>query len=176
MGNWLFMVVLGVLSAAAGLLALFYPFPASLAVLKFVGIAFLIIGAGEIFEAIRAEGWGGKIWALLLGIIAVLVGINLLARPLEGLITLSFVLAAMFIASGVFKLAVGWRIHMAQLRFAVIISGLASLLIGLVIFANFPASAATSLGILLGIELLSNGISAIAMGYSRKAGGVMARA
>jgi membrane protein HdeD len=176
MSNWLFLVVLGVVSAVAGLLALFNPFPASLAVLQFVGIAFLIIGAGQVFEAFRAEGWGGKIWSLLLGVIAVLVGINLLARPLEGLITLSFVLAAMFIASGIFKLVVGWRIHMLQLRYAVLISGLASLLIGLIIFANFPASAATSLGILLGVELLSNGISAIAMGYSRKTGGVLARA
>ncbi len=176
MSNWVFLVILGVISVLAGLFALLNPFPASIAVTQFVGIAFLIIGAGEVIEAFRSESWGGKIWALLLGIVALLVGINLLGEPLRGMITLSMFLAAAFIVSGIFKLIVGWQIHFAQLRFAVLLSGLVSLLIGIIIFANFPASAATSLGLLLGIELLSNGVSAIAMGFSRRTGGVRAAA
>jgi uncharacterized membrane protein HdeD (DUF308 family) len=74
----------------------------------------------------------------------------------------------MFIVSGIFKVIVCWHIHLSQLRYAVLLSGIVSLLIGIIIFTNFPLSAATSLGILLGIELLSNGISAIAMGFARR--------
>ena len=64
------------------------------------------------------------------------------------------------------------KIHKSELKFAVLISGAASLIIGVIIMSNYPASAATSLGILLGIELISNGISATALGLSRKTGGV----
>jgi uncharacterized membrane protein HdeD (DUF308 family) len=176
MSNWIFLVVIGFISAVAGLFAIFNPFPASVAVTQLVGIAFLLIGAGEVIGAFRAEGWGGKIWALLLGVVALLVGINLLGEPLRGMITLSMFLAAMFIVSGIFKVIVCWHIQISQLRYAVLLSGIASLLIGIIIFANFPLSAATSLGILLGVELLSNGISAIAMGFARRSAGTLATA
>jgi uncharacterized membrane protein HdeD (DUF308 family) len=83
------------------------------------------------------------------------------------------VLGIMFIFSGIFKFIVGWRVQRSDFKIAVLISGVASLIIGLMILSNFPASAATSLGILLGIELISNGVSAVALGFSRRAGGVV---
>ena len=113
------------------------------------------------------------LWTLLLGVVAVLIGINLLGKPLAGLITLTWVLGVMFIVSGIFKFIVGLRIHKTEFKIAVLFSGAVSLIIGLIIVSNFPASAATSLGILLGIELISNGISATALGLSRRAGGVV---
>jgi len=172
MSNWILLAVLGVVSIIAGVLALLNPFPASLAAVQLAAWAFLIIGAVQIFEAFRAESWGGKLWTLLLGVVAVLVGINLLGKPLAGLVTLTLVLGVMFIVSGIFKFIVGWRVHKTEFKIAVLLSGAVSLIIGLIIMSNFPASAATSLGILLGIELISNGISATALGLSRRAGGV----
>jgi uncharacterized membrane protein HdeD (DUF308 family) len=172
MSNWILLTVLGVISIIAGVLALLNPFPASLAAVQLAAWAFLIIGAVQIFEAFSAESWGGKLWSLLLGVVAVLVGINLLGRPLAGLVTLTVVIGTMLIVSGIFKFIVGWRIHKTEYKAAVLVSGAVSLIIGLIIMSNFPASAATSLGILLGIELISNGISATALGLSRRAGGV----
>ena len=171
MSNWILLTVLGVVSIIAGVLALLNPFPASLAAVQLAAWAFLIIGAVQIFEAFRAESWGGKLWTLLLGVVAGRVVINLLGRPLAGLITLTLVLGVMFIVSGIFKFIVGWRVHKTEFKIAVLLSGAVSLIIGLIIMSNFPASAATSLGILLGIELISNGISATALGLSRRAGG-----
>ena len=176
MSNWVLLVVLGVVSIIAGVLALLNPFPASLAAVQLAAWAFLIIGALQIFEAFSAEGWGAKLWSLLLGVVAVLVGINLLGNPLSGLITLTLVLGVMFVVSGIFKFIVGWSIPSTEFKIAVLVSGAASLIIGLIIMSNFPASAATSLGILLGIELISNGVSAAALGLSRRAGGVAHKA
>jgi uncharacterized membrane protein HdeD (DUF308 family) len=172
MSNWILLTFLGIASMIAGVLALLNPFPASLAAVQLAAWAFLIIGAVEIFEAFRAENWGGKIWTLLMGVVAVLVGINLLGKPLAGLITLTWVLGIMFIVSGLFKFIVGWRIHKTEFKIAVLVSGLVSLVVGVMIMSRFPASAAITLGVLLGIELISSGISAVALGLSRKAGGV----
>jgi membrane protein HdeD len=168
------LVVLGVLSLIAGILALLNPFPASLAAVRLASWAFLIFGALQIIDAFSATGWGGKLWSLVLGVVAFLVGIDLLTEPLAGLIKLTMVLGALFLVSGAFKLIVGWRVHRSDVKAAVILSGLASLLIGIIILSNFPASAATSLGIILGIELISNGVSAIALGWS-SASGALAR-
>jgi uncharacterized membrane protein HdeD (DUF308 family) len=172
MSNWILLAVLGVVSAVAGVLALMNPFPASLAAVKLAAWAFLIIGAVQIFEAFSAKSWGGKLWTLLLGVVALVIGVDLLGEPLAGLVKLTWVLGVMFIASGLFKFIVGWRVHRTDFRFLVLVSGLASLAIGLIILSNFPESAATSLGILLGVELISNGVSALALALSRRAGGV----
>jgi uncharacterized membrane protein HdeD (DUF308 family) len=172
MSNWILLTVLGIVSLVAGVFALLNPFPASLAAVQLAAWAFLIIGAIQIFEAFRAESWGGKLWTLLLGVVAVVIGINLLGKPLAGLITLTWVLGVMFAVSGLFKFIVGWRIHKTEFKFAVLLSGVASLVVGWMIISNFPESAAISLGILLGIELISNGVSAVALGLSRRAGGV----
>ncbi len=99
MSNWILLAVLGVVSIIAGVLALLNPFPASLAAVQLAAWAFLIIGAVQIFAAFSAKSWGGKLWTLLLGVVAVLVGVNLLGKPLAGLITLTLVLGVMFIVS-----------------------------------------------------------------------------
>jgi len=69
-------VVLGFLSIIAGVLAILNPFPASFVAVKLAGWAFLIIGGLQIIEAFRAMGWGGRIWALAIGVLALIAGIN----------------------------------------------------------------------------------------------------
>lgn len=172
MTNWKLLAALGAVSIAAGILALLNPFPASLAVEQLAAWAFLIIGAVQIFEAYSADTWGGKLWTLLLGVVAVFVGINLLKEPLSGLVTLTLVLGSMFMVSGMFRIIVGLRVHKTNLKAVVLISGVVSLILGLIIISNFQAFAATILGILLGIELIFGGISTVALGLARKAGGV----
>ena len=170
MGKWVVLVVLGILSIIAGILAIMNPFPASFVAVKLAGWAFLIIGGLQIIEAFRATGWGGRIWALAIGVLALIAGINLLGEPLAGMVSLTLVLAILFVVSGIVKLIAGWQIKNAQYRLAVLVSGIASLVLGFIILSNFPVSAITVLGILLGVELISNGVSAIALGWARKTG------
>ncbi|WP_164726892.1 HdeD family acid-resistance protein [Shimia sediminis] len=172
MGNWMILMILGVLGVIAGLMALFNPFGASMAATVIAGWSFLILGALQIYEGLRSEGWGGKAWSILMGVVAVFLGVNLLARPLEGMIALTIVVGAMFLASGLFKLIVGWRIHKSELKWAVVISGLVSAVLGFMVLSNIPGSAVVTLGVLLGIELLSSGVSMVALALARKAGGV----
>lgn len=170
MGKWLVLVLLGLLSIIAGILAILNPFPASLVAVKLAGWAFLIIGGLQILEAFRATGWGGRIWALFMGLLALVAGINLLGEPLGGMVSLTLVLAILFVVSGIVKLIAGWQINNSQYRLAIIVSGIASFLLGIIILSNFPVSAVTSLGILLGVELISDGVSAVALGWARKTG------
>jgi uncharacterized membrane protein HdeD (DUF308 family) len=168
MSNWIILVILGVLSIIAGFLAILNPFPASIVAVKLAGWSFLIIGALQIIEVFRATGWGGRLWALAIGLVAVLAGINLLGEPLSGMISLTIVLAILFIFSGVLKIFSAFQIRNSKYRLAVLISGVVSLLLGFIIFSNFPISAVTSLGILLGIELISDGISDVSLGWASK--------
>lgn len=171
MSGWKLQLALGVLSVIAGIFILMNPFAASLAVEQLAGWSFLILGIVQIVEAFMAEGWGGKLWSLALGLLGVLLGLNLIGKPLAGLVALTIVVGMLFLVSGAIKLSVGFRIRSSNLKWAIILSGVASLALAFIVLTNIPFSAVATLGILLGIEMLSNGATGIALAVSRKSGG-----
>ena len=71
-------IILGVISILAGVLALANPMAATLAAEQIAGWGFLIVGVLQIFLAFRAEGWGARIWAILVALAFILLGIALL--------------------------------------------------------------------------------------------------
>lgn len=165
--NWIIMLIAGVLSVIAGFVALANPFGASLVATSIAGWSFLILGVLQIFAAFGAEGFGGKIWGLLLGIVAVVLGVNILGEPLASMVTLTIVVGIMFVMSGVFKIIFGFGVQ-GSMKWAVILSGVISLMLGGMVLTNIPGSAVVALGVLLAVELLSNGISMIAMALTVK--------
>ncbi|MBE2898266.1 DUF308 domain-containing protein, partial [Pasteurellaceae bacterium 20609_3] len=83
----------------------------------------------------------------------------MLNNPLESLVSLTVMISILLLLLGVAKLLASWRLRQTPFFGFVMFSGLLSLLISLVIFANLATAAATLLGLLLAIELISNGIS-----------------
>ncbi len=163
MSSWFILMLVGILSLVAGIVALLNPFGASVIATLITGWSFFILGFLQLVAGLRAEGAGNKLLGALLGLIALFIGINLVAKPLEGLIALTMIAGIMFLASGVFKAWIGFSGARGPMRGALMISGLISIVLGVMVLSNFPQSATVVLGILLGIELLSNGISAIAL-------------
>lgn len=157
------MLIVGILSVVGGIFALLNPFAASIAAEQIAGWTFLIAGVLGLISFFQAEGWAGKLWALLVAIVSAWVGIELLGDPLGGVMALTFVVGVSFIASGVFKVLTGFSLADNNLRWIVVISGALSAILGIMILGNFPGSAVVSLGVLLGVELLSSGISMIAL-------------
>lgn len=167
--TWIWMAVLAVISILGGLFALFDPFAATLAAVFIAGWFFALQGIIQIIHAFSVRDWSGFIWSLGLGVLGLLLGIMLVANPLAGAVSLTLIVAVLFLFSGALKTMFalsarpvsGWGWGLA--------SGIISLLLGIMILADFPASASAILGILLGIELLSNGVLFLfmAMGLKR---------
>lgn len=172
MKNWVIQLIVGVLAVIAGFIALANPFAASMAVEQIAAWSFIIIGLVQAFACFREEGWGGRIWTLLIAIITFLLGIQLLLNPLAGMVSLTIMVGVMFLISGVFKIIVGLRINMNMLKWMVVIGGVVSLVLAFMVFTNLPKSAAVTLGIMLAVELLSTGASFIGLALSRERGGV----
>jgi len=160
--SWL---VGGILGIIGGILALLNPMAATFTVLQLTAIFFLVIGIFHIIGAIYAKGWGGRLAAIIVG----LIGIFLLHNPLAGIVTLTLAVALMFLANGVFKLFLAWMVRGRQWFWLVLASGLLSLLLGIMILIGFPQSAATVLGLLLAVELISSGASLIGLWFAPRA-------
>lgn len=174
MKNTTLMLVVGMISVVGGIFALLNPFAASIAAEQVAGWTFLIGGILGLITFFQAEGWGGKLWALLVAVAMAWVGIELLGNPLGGVLALTLVVGVSFIVSGVFKVLLGFSVTDSTLRWVVLISGAVSALLGFMILSNLPGSAVVSLGVLLGIELLSSGISMIALSRALRQGAARA--
>ena len=170
MTNWIWWLIAGALSLIGGIFALANPLAATLTVTLLAGWTFILVGILTIVSAFSDQGWGARILAILLGVLVLLLGINLIAEPLAGTITLTVAVGIMLGVAGIFRIILGFSAKFAQLRWAMILSGALSILLSIMIFSNFPESAAVMLGVFLAVELISNGVSLIILSLARKAG------
>src|ERR1700675_272276 len=99
--HWKAFLIEGILLAVLGLAAMIVPPLASLAVTIFLGWMFLISGIGGLIVTFLARNMPGFWWSLISAALAVLAGLVLLARPMQGVLTLTIVVGAYFLAEGV---------------------------------------------------------------------------
>jgi uncharacterized membrane protein HdeD (DUF308 family) len=156
--SWWWMAILAVISIVGGVMALANPFAASVAATLLAGWFFAILGVIQIVQAFRVTDWSGFLWALGFGVLTLIVGGVLLFDPLAGMVSLTVLVAVLFLVTGIAKTMFAFSLRPVSGWIWVLVSGLVSLLLGVMILANFPWSAQAVLGILLGIELLSNGV------------------
>ena len=156
--SWVWLALLAVISLVGGVLALFNPFAATLAATLMAGWAFAILGVIQLVQAFQVRGWGGFVWSLLFGVLTLVVGLSLIFNPLAGMVSLTLLVAVLFLIMGAIKIMYGFSLRPISGWGWVLASGILSLALGIMILADFPYSATAVLGILLGIELLSNGV------------------
>lgn len=168
MKHWILWLITGVIFVVGGFLALTNPLAATLAATMIAAWSFLIGGALQIYAAFNQEGTENKIWPALAGLAGVIVGVLLFKNPLEGVISLTIMVAIMFFVIGVAKVILSFSLKGTSAFWPIMLSGILSVVLSLMIFSNFPQSAATILGILLAVELISNGVSLIMMSLYKK--------
>ena len=156
--SWIWLAILGAISLIGGILALINPFAATLAAVFLAGWTFLLFGLIQIIHAFRVRGWPGFLWSLLLGVLTVAVGVSLLFNPVSGALSLTLLVAILFLVLGAVKIMYGLSLRPVSGWGFAALSGVISVLLGVMILADYPWSATAILGILLAIELLSNGI------------------
>lgn len=168
MKNWFFWLIAGVISLIGGLMALANPLAATLTAEKLAGWCFILVGVTVLLSAFGDKSWGARILAIFLGAIILLLGFNLVAHPLRGVISLTYLAAILMLISGAIRVLIGFGAKIAQLRWTMLLSGGLSIVMGAMILSNFPQSAVLVLGLYLAIDLISNGISLITLSLTRK--------
>jgi len=106
-----------------------------------------------------------------LGIVTALAGIAVIGHPLFGLAFLTLLLVGYFVAEGVWKIVVSFRYKPARGWKGLLASGVLSLLLGLLIWSQWPVSGMWAVGVLVGVNLLGTGLALVtlasALGKSR---------
>ncbi|WGR92245.1 HdeD family acid-resistance protein [Bradyrhizobium sp. ISRA443] len=168
--HWKAFLFEGILLVILGIAALIVPPLASLAVTIFLGWMFLISGIGGLIATYWARNMPGFWWSLISAALAVLAGLVLLARPLQGVLTLTIVVGAYFVAEGVATImyALEHRRELSGRWSWLAVAGLMDIVIAFFIIAGLPGSAQWALGLLVGLNLMFGGATLIGMALAAR--------
>jgi uncharacterized membrane protein HdeD (DUF308 family) len=168
--HWKAFLFEGVLLVVLGLAAIIVPPLASLAVTIFLGWTFLVSGVAGLALTLWARQMPGFWWSLISAALAIGAGIILLARPVQGTLTLTIVLGAYFLAEGVATImyALEHRRELSERWSWMLFAGLLDILIAGMIISGLPGSAEWAVGLLVGINLLLGGASLIGMALAAR--------
>ena len=154
-------VALGILMVLLGIGAIAVPLAASAAVAFW--IAWLLIGCGvlELIYTFQTRDEGGTLWKLLLGVAYLLAGGYLLVHPLNAVVALALMLSIFLVIQGIFEIIMAFQVRPMPHWGWMLCSGVLSLLLGGMLWSGWPHNSFWLIGLLVGISLISSGISRI---------------
>jgi uncharacterized membrane protein HdeD (DUF308 family) len=158
-------IVIGVLTAALGVLMMVYPLFTATVTAVFIGSALIVVGVVELVQALRSHTVGKFFLRLLLGLVYGATGLLLLANPLWGVAVLTTVVGFMLVIEAVFTAVLAFQTRPASGWGWLLFDAAISLLLGFLILAHWPQSSIWAIGTLVGVAVLIRGISRIALSF-----------
>jgi uncharacterized membrane protein HdeD (DUF308 family) len=166
--NWGWFVGVGIAFICIGIAAVALPFASSVAVELLIGSAIAVAGLFSLVHAVKSRGAGGLLTNFLISLLMLAVGTLLLAFPLEGILTLTVLLAAFFMVSGVFRIIGSLQMRDVPTWGWGLASGIIALILGTIIWAELPGDSRWVLGFIVGVDLIFSGLTLLITGRAIK--------
>ena len=154
-------ILWGVSLVLLGMLSIAMPLVAAVAIN--VLIAWLIVMAGIVHLAVafHSREAGSVIWRVLVGLAYLCFGAYLIARPALGVASLTLLLASLFLVEGIFNIVLYFRAPSILRSSWFLFDGIVTLLLGLMIYMQWPSSSAWAIGTLVGVSLVFSGVTRV---------------
>jgi uncharacterized membrane protein HdeD (DUF308 family) len=167
--SWCWFVTLGSFLMLLGIGALTYTGMvwATVATALVFGCFMVAAGVLYIVGAFFTRGWGGFFLSLLAGVLHLAVGAIILHRPVEALLVYTLLLAVFFFVEGLFQI-VGALAGRFQHWGWMLFHGIVTLVLGVMIWRQWPLSGLYVVGLFLGINLVVSGASYISLGLTAR--------
>ncbi|MBD2108160.1 DUF308 domain-containing protein [Nodosilinea sp. FACHB-13] len=153
----------GVVLTILGVAAIALPIVSTLFVETWVAVILASAGAAKLVYAYQTRDKGGTLWKALLGVLYIATGIMLFVNPRSGVLTLTLLLGSFLLTEGVFELILAFRLRPQQNWTWALGNGIITLILGAMIWFQFPFNAPWLLGTLVGASILFTGISRIGL-------------
>lgn len=168
--EWWWFLLLGLLLIVSGSIAISYAFLASVAVITLFGFLLVLGGIAQVVAAFWIGRWSGFAISLLAGILYIVVGGLTVARPVEGLEALTLLIGAFLLVGGIFRSVAAMTLRLHHWGW-LLLNGLITVLLGLMILADWPESSLWVIGLFVGIDMLFNGWAWVMLSLGLRSGG-----
>ena len=152
----------GILTVLLGISGVYMSSTVTMASMLIFGIFIMISGVVFLVESFSSPEWKGKLLYLLLALLYIVAGIMIVVFPTESAIWFTLFLAVMFVFVGIMRIVAGFLVsdEISNWRWMVFF-GLLDILLGVLIYMQWPVSGLWVIGLFVSIELIIHGVSAI---------------
>jgi uncharacterized membrane protein HdeD (DUF308 family) len=154
--NWRWVLASGLAFVSLGSLAFGYSVLVTLASVFVLGWALVFGGIFQAIHAFKVSQWSGFLLELLLAILYGVVGLVMVTHPEAGALSLTLLIGAFFLVSGLFRIFAGTMLHPPG-RAWLLLSGVVTLLLGMLIWAEWPSSGLWVIGMFVAIDMIFSG-------------------
>jgi len=147
-----------------GVLAVSTPFISGVAASSFVTILIIAAGLAMTTYAFKAGSFGKGLLQFLFGGITIVCGAVMFMAPMLNMFALTAVLMVYFVVDGVYSIYSGIKGRAEKGWGWVTVSGVASVVLAVLLYREWPDSGAYAVGLLVGIRLIFAGWSIAMLG------------
>ena len=166
--HWKLFLAEGVLLILLGFIAIIVPQFFTVAIVVSLGWILLFGGIFLIIRALyffRMPGFG--LW-LFMGLLQAIIGYLFLTQPLDGMLTLTMLMALFFAFEGIAKISFALMMRPLAHWGFVLLSGVTALILAVVVWVGWPGTADWLLGLFFGINMFFGGWSLVNISLRHK--------
>jgi uncharacterized membrane protein HdeD (DUF308 family) len=155
--RWGWLLALGIVQVILGWIAIAVPVVASLAAVAIFSAVLIATAIFQLIHAFKVGSWPRSAWYGLGGVFYAIAGLLVAINPIGGALTLAVIIAILFIADGVMRVAFGTSVRPLAGWGWLVAAGLCSIVVGAFLLIGWPATALWVTGLLLGVNLVFTG-------------------
>ncbi len=155
----------GILLILIGIAAIIVPGVFTLTLELLLGWLLIIGGGYQLFRSWKERHEEGYVWGLLSAVLNVILGILLVAYPLVGVFSLTIIMIAYFITSGILQIIWSFKLKHFPNWWLLLLNGILALALGAILWSGWPESAVWALGLLFGINMLFTGSAILSLAW-----------
>ncbi len=168
--NWGWLLFIGIALIVMGVIGLYMTGMLTLVSMLYFGILVVAGGILMLIDAFKAEGWKEKTWNILIALAYIIVGIVMIANPGKSAAWFTLFISAFLLVSGAFRVIMGFKMRKEVGGWVLtVIGGVASIVLAMMIFAQWPVSGLWVIGLFIAIEMIMQGISLVTIALACKA-------
>lgn len=157
-------VLFGILSIVAGVAAIGSPFLSGALVTTIIGICLIFGGVMELLATFGGfPGTSGRIWPFLGGLLAIVAGGLVIAHPVIGAAVIGMILIVFFLLDGITRSLAAFQLRPMTGWGWQLFSGLASIVLAVLLWLDWPLSGLWAIGVLIGIRILFAGFGILSL-------------
>ncbi len=155
--------VVAVLMIILGLFAIIHPFFASLVASGVLGFVLLIFGILQLIYGFQTsrKHVGSFIFNTLLGLFYIVAGLITIRNPILSIVNLTLLVGILFFVEGSIQVIHAFEMKPMKNWGWMLASGISGIILGILIWSNWPADSLQILGLLVGINLLTTGLGVL---------------
>ena len=158
---WWLLLLVGLISIAAGVLVLAKPSDSLATLAVIAGVFVLVDGIFDLVVSMSSHAENRGL-AAIIGVLGVVVGVLLIRHPIGGVLAVALLIGIWLIATGVVRLVGAFE---REHRVWNVLVALIEIAAGIVIVSSPPIGFGT-LALLVGIAFIANGVAIFALGWT----------